>query len=311
MPKRRILITAGIITILVVLGTILTLSKLGKLGKYKPTAKLPDIAVPTIVNGELLIPTGTDLNLNVTSPGGLSKNAFGPQLFVVSANLIGIYSQNNNASQSEQVISEGSEAAQLVQQPQVTLSGIRILGEMRNGGSKIIGSFTPVVRFIDKDGAILGQKIGENSANFDFFGLDPADIQLYDITVSDPPANSDRVEVVLKGEENSNFSKVMLKIASRSAQPKTVQTQSGQPATVHTVSGRVVNSLPVSVSDISIIAWVKDQDGKVYGLGRQDFKSDLIGPNEEIPFKIMVLPAKLDSEFDSFEVRAWGKEYRL
>ncbi len=285
---------------LIILGVLGVLGGLGVgIWKWRAPSTLPKIAevlVPTIVNGELVIPKGGDLGLQVT-PGleQAKKEMTGPQLYVVSANLVGVFGQDPNSTDS---------AAQ-------KLTGVRALGEIKNGGDARVKGFLPIVKFFDSKGKVLTQKVGRNNANYDFFGLDPQDVTVYDVMVDDPPSNSERVEVVFKPQETGGIDKVALKVANREIASQEVQTQSGQKATVYTVSGKLVNSTDSSMADLTVMAYVKDTEGKVVGLGRQDFRSDLIGPGEQVPFKIMVLPVKADATSDSYEVRVWGKEYKL
>lgn len=245
-------------------------------------AKVPEVTVPTIIDGELVLP-------KVATPSSvIAKSGMG----VVSANIIGIFSQEK-------------------------LSGIRVIGEALVYGEKTVGEFSSVVKFLDKEGKTIGQKIGHLTLGYDFFGLRAGEKSYYDITVDSPPT-ADRLEVTLNpvfAEKELIMEKI--KIASSSMETKSADYSpeaSGSAAkkvAYYLVSGTVENSLADSVTDIAIYVWARDKEGKVFAFSRQDFKNDLLPAKEKIDFKLILLPMKLDSKFDSFEVGAWGKRYKF
>ncbi len=255
----------------------------------KTTEGLPagrQVVVPTIVNGELILPQGVKVGLETAAQAG--KNISEQRVYVLSANLVGVFDK------------EGK------------LTGVRALGEIKNITGKRIEGVVPVVRFMDKDGKVLAQKIGRNNDSFDFFGLEDGETAVYDVIADEPPADSDRIEVVFQAQENAAAKgKTALKIVNRGITPQEVQTQDGKKTQVFTISGKVFNSEELAVTEITVLAYVKDKEGKILGLGRQDFKADLIPSGESIPFKIMVLPIKLDTEYDDYGVAVWGKEFRF
>lgn len=253
-----------------------------------------NVAIPTIINGELVLPklaTGSA----VTSLGG------GGRLGIVSANLIGITDQ-----QTQKV------------------TGIRILGEMNNLGDKIVNGISPVVHFINRDGKTIGQKIGRLSSGWEFFGVAPNEKTLYDVTIDNPP-EADKLEIILNvssATDSALFEN--LKIASRSVEVKTATYQgsgsgaqgtesagAGEKVQYYSVSGSVINTLSDPVSDITIYSWARDKEGKVFTFNRQNFKNDLLVVGDKVDFRILLLPLKTSEKFDSYEVAAWGKRYRL
>ncbi|MBI4099705.1 hypothetical protein HY440_01735 [Candidatus Microgenomates bacterium] len=258
-------------------------------GVWQKTLSLPDVAIPTIINGELVLP-------QVATPAGDLNQNLGKamtRLGVISANLVPIVGTDQK------------------------LTGIRILGEMTNVGDKVIIGASPVVRFFDTTGKVLASKIGHYSAGWDFFGIGPSEQTLYDVTVDNPPT-ADKLEIVLNvaaASDSAVFDE--LKVASRSMEVKTASYQgnasdsAGEKVEYYSVSGSVVNALLDPVSDIAIYAWVKDKDNKVYAFARQDFKNDLLASGEKLDFKITLLPLKTGETYDSYVVAAWGKRYRL
>ena len=254
----------------------------------------PEVLAPTIINGELVLPKVG------TGSGELADlgKAVPTRLGVISANLIPIMGKDQNGTSSQ-------------------LSGIRILGEMGDSGNKVVTDFSPVIRFLDAGGKTIGQKVGRLSTGWDFFGVGPNEKTLYDVTVDNPPT-ADRLEIVLNvavASEAAVFEP--LKIASRSVEVKTATYQGDasnsaqQSVEYYSMSGQVVNALSDPVSDISVYAWVKDKEAKVFAFARQDFKNDLLAPGEKIDFRMTLLPLKANETYDSYEISAWGKRYRL
>lgn len=248
-----------------------------------------NVMVPTIINGELVLPKVTNIGLDTAVNLGKGSGRLG----VVSANLVPVSDQ------------------------QQKLTGIRILGETTNLGGSVVTGLSPVIRFIDASGKTIGQKIGRYSTGWDFFGVAPGEKTFYDVTVDGPPT-ADKLEIILNVSSASDSAVFdELKIASRSVELKTATYQgnasdsAAEKVEYYSVSGSFVNTLSDPVSDISIYVWVKDVEGKVYAFARQDFKNDLLAAGERIDFKTTLLPLKVGEAYDTYEVAAWGKRYRL
>lgn len=267
-----------------VLFTFSLLPKINKNEIQIPT-KLPRVTLPVIGdNGELV--------LSSTSSGQLEKPLSSAKIGVLSANLAAIYDKEK-------------------------MTGVRILGEMINFGDLHIDAVDPVVRFFNKKGSMISQKIAKFSTNYDFYEVPPKDKIFYDITVDSPPI-SDRLEIVFNVVSSTGSAKFLpLKIASRSMELKSADVQakdsssSAQQIEYYTVTGKIVNTFSNLISDITVYAWGKDVAGRVFASGRADFKNDLISPSGQVEFKIVMLPIQQNQKLESYEVAAWGKEYKL
>ena len=248
--------------------------------------KPPDVALPTIVNGELYFPkmaTGSGTS-------NLDKAVGEGKLAVVSANLVAIFDQNK-------------------------LTGIRIIGEIGNVGGRFVSGISPIVRFFGTDGKVVSQKIAHVSTGFDFHDIAANESSVYDVTVDTPPP-SDRVEIVFNVISSSDSAIFQpLKIASRSMETRTTTvgeaSESAQPVDYYIAGGKIVNTLNNPVSDISVYVWAKNAEGKVFAFGKTDLKNDLIGPSQSVDFQTMVLPLQNNQKMSTYEISAWGKEYRL
>lgn len=291
LSRKQIFLGAAVL--LLVLGSAGFLFR-GKIQNYfrsqvaKPS--VPEVTVPTIINGELVLPK--------ISTASADQPASKERLGVASANLVGVFAEQQGTSSPK-------------------LTGIRVIGEAVNLGAKIVNGLSPVVKFVDKDDKVIAQKIARPTSGFTFFDLPAGDKTLYDVTVDDPPP-SDRLEIVLNPASFADKAVYEpLKIASRSMEIKYTDYQpqgtesAAQKITYYNISGAVVNPYETPVTEISIFAWVKDKEGKVFSFSRQDFKNDLAPPNDKIDFKLLLLPIQFDKQSDSYEVAAWAKKYQL
>lgn len=277
--RKRLLI---IFIIIVLLGTGGFFFKKNFFKKTPPAEKLPEVSFPTIINGELILPKVT------TGSGDLSRAVLPTRLAVLSANLAAVTDKDGKTT------------------------GIRVVGEVGDLGDKFINGANAIVRFYPASGSAI-QKIAQPSANFDFLTVYPQDKALFDFTVEAPPA-SERLEVVFdvtSASTSASFNE--LKIASRSMEMKTASGSagSGQLIQYYLASGRVVNTFSNPISDIIIYGWAKNVEGRVFALGRTDFKNDLLNPGDGIDFKILMVPFQADQKFLNYELSAYGKEYNF
>ncbi|MBI3559079.1 hypothetical protein HY085_01670 [Candidatus Gottesmanbacteria bacterium] len=239
--------------------------------------RFPEVSLPTIINGELILP-------KVSTPSSLP--ALTTRLAVLSANLAAVTDKDGKTT------------------------GIRVVGEVGNIGDKFINGANAIVRFYATTSAQPVQKIARPSANWDFLTVYPQDKVLYDVTVEAPPS-SERLEVVFDVTNASSSALFnQLKIASRSMEMKTASS-SGQLIEYYLASGRVVNIFANPISDIVIYGWAKNLEGRVFALGRTDFKNDLLNPGDGIDFKVLMVPFQSGQKFLNSEISAYGKEYKL
>jgi len=318
--KKRLtlygLVGGGIFVFLLII--ILFFSKKSAPAKSTPPE---NVVLPTIYNGQLVLPS----TVTSSADNNLSRNEFTGRLAVGSANLAAVFDKDGK------------------------LTGIRILGEITNVSDLYATKVSPVVRFYDAQNKIVGQKIGRLTSGFDFFELASHNRSVYDVTVDNPPA-SDKLEILFNITQSSpSASFAPLKIGNRNLETKTATINSqesqegqgvsgnqenqgtesgeasssatatssaapvpaGEKVAYYVVSGQVVNSLENPVTDITVYAWAKNDEDKVFALGRTDFKNDLLKPGETVSFKVLLVPIKSDQTLITYEIAAWGKEYQL
>lgn len=284
--------------------------------KLKPTvnsndSQVQEVTVPSIIDGQLVLPKVSGKVGENNFGGGIGK----ARLSVQSANLLAIFDPQTQKLQS-----------------------IRVIGEVLNIGQKIVSEVSPVVRFYDVTGKAIAQKVAELSPNYKFFDLIPGDKTYYDILVS-PPDSSDRLEIVLNPVAATDSAKFeQLKISGRTfetksatqEQPKVEEpvqdasdsaaTQSAEKKTpvpepkkveYYAVSGSILNPFQDLITEITVYAWVRNAEGKVFSFARQDFKNDLISPGDKVDFKLTLVPFKSDETMYQYELVAWGRRYKL
>lgn len=298
--RKRLLIYLGVGGGVLAILTLLILYASGRVGNVK-SAKTMDVALPTIFGGELILPRITGI-----TEGNLAKPAVSGRLSVLSANLAAVFADNK-------------------------LSGIRVVGEVVNDSGRDVIGVSPVVRFYDGGGTMVGQKVARESVGFDFRTVATGQPTLYDVTVDAPPA-SEKLEIFfnITASTDSAVYKNLL-IANRSLETKTANvggessaeatdSAAASPAAAtepalkvdyYIASGQVINPMPSPATEITIYAWAKDEANKVFALGRTDFKNDLINPGEKIDFKVLLVPIRSGQQYVTYEIAAWGKEYRL
>jgi len=287
LQRIKIFVIPAIFGVIFVIFTFVLLSKfVNKEIPLNQSVKLPDVTLPMIdIDGQLRVPTGT-----FSAQKGIMNSI--PKLVVISASLVGVYDKDK-------------------------MTGVRILGEIINLGGGFVESVDPIIRFYDAKGKLIAQKIGKFTSGFDFKEIPSQEKTVYDVTIDSPPP-SDRLEIVFNVSSSSHSASLLpLKIASKSMELKTTNVTSeasdsaAQKVDYYTISGKVVNTFSNLISDIVIYAWGRDVSGRVFAFGRADFKNDLLSPSDKVDFKIIMLPIRTDQKIDSYEIAAWGKEYKL
>ncbi len=269
--------------------------------------RLPDVKVPTIVDGELVLPEvskGEELGLFGNKSGA-------SRLALVSANLTAVTDEKGQK-----------------------IVGFRVTGEVRNIGTQIVTDFSPRVRFFDSNGQVVGQKIGRKTPGYRFFGLRPDAQTYYDVIVEDPP-ESERLEVVFNvASSSASLEFEELKIASRSVEVKKAQRQAprrapettgtesaaatqaaqvtmeGNEVEYYTVTGAIINTFTEPLTEMTVYTWVKDTENKVISFAKQDFLNDLLSVGEKLDFRMTLVPMRPGVEMVSYEIAAWGKQYK-
>lgn len=243
----------------------------------KENLKTINVNLPTIINGELYVPSSTIS----AKTSNISTNS---KIGVVSINLAAITSQDGQ------------------------ITGIRAVGEVVNKEHNFINEMIPIAKFIDNQGNIISQKIGRLNANFRFPSIPENGKSAYDVVFEYPPV-SEKIELFFNVASASSFPEfVPLKIASRSMEIKSVDNE-GKKIDYYIISGNVVNPYESSISDISVISYTKDKEDKIYSLGNTNFKNDLLSKDQKIDFKIPLIPFRTDFIYESYEIFAWGKYY--
>lgn len=291
-------LAGGALLILIIVTTIWFFPS--KSVSQKQSAPPEDVVLPTIYEGQLYLPK----TVAVSDESNFNKGALG-RLMINSLNLAALTDKDGK------------------------FVGIRVLGEVTNTGNAHVVKVSPVARFYDDQGKLVGQKIAQMSAGFDFPELGASQRSVYDISISNPPV-AEKLEIIFNVAQSSFSAQFApLKITNRQLEEKTTSfnntrslaaTDSSQAAevpssleeiTYYIVSGQVVNSLENPVTDITVYAWGKNEENRVFTIGRVDFKNDLLKPGEKIDFKVLLAPIKANQTLINYEIAAWGREYKF
>ncbi len=333
--KRRYLLIIGFLILVVCIGGYFlwpfVSGFFNKNGTVQGT-NIQKVDSPSIINGELVLP-------KVYSGGVIDSKS---KIRVVSAFLVGVFEEKQQQQQTNPFAGAApSEPPKLV--------GIRVLGELTNSSNEFVKEFSPVVKFYNDKDKLIAQKIAKVAPGFDFYGVGAGGTTVYDILLEDPP-KADKLEILFNAAKSEKKpSSETLKITDSAIEVKTAKYQKEGEATVtketvessesgdatnsaeiiassssksveveksetveyYTLSGSFQNSLVDSVSDVTVYAWVKNKEGQVFSLARQDYKGDLIAPKKKVNFKINLLPFKIDEKMDSYGVTVFAKRYTL
>lgn len=204
---------------------------------------------------------------------------------VISASLTGVYDQGQGQNQVPK------------------LKGLRVVGEIKNIGAKSGQPKAPVVRFHKEDGLVQSKLA---VLNLEIPVLDSGEVFPYDVVTDDPPP-SNSIEISFENSEENGAEWRRLKILDRKEEEKEAS-GSGQIVKYREVHGSVYNTNEDKVLDAIVYAYARDKEGRVYAVGRRDFKNDLLSKDEKLDFNLIILPLR-EAEYDSLEIAAWGKKY--
>lgn len=203
------------------------------------------------------------------------------------------------------------------EKPELTLAGVRIMGEIQNVGGSTVYEANAFVRFYDQNKNVLAIKVGEWSQGYKFLPLAPEVTGVYDVVVLNPPEFETvtiemKVDIAdkrlsLKDPKGSAFYDTeSLKVKSKALEPTTTQ-QGNQQINYFTFNGTLVNKGKAEIVNPAIYVWLKNREGKVIGLAAKTLASDLLLPEQELSVSLFVIPVTTD-EMASFEVRTFGEQ---
>jgi len=280
------------------IGMILGLS-LDWIREHDPTGILANPATEIDLPEVILNPTDITNRLQA---GDINLDA---DLKVVSANLIGIYEQPPSTADRQQpagpdsadreASSEASAAAILQATPTPAgpvLAGIRILGEVKNVSGQTISDAQVLIRYYNQQGKLIATKLGHWKEPYQFVSLPAGETVGYDVLTTKPPAaGAIVVEFEARSAENKAEFKQELFMLGRKVEPVTVDNQ-GQETTYYTLSGVLVNRSQQELQTPGIYAWMKNEGGRVIGLGVHNFSADLLPPEASVSAQLNIIPVE-------------------
>ncbi len=231
------------------------------------------------------------------------------KLQVLSMNMIGLWSQTETSATGQaDSASETGAAAE-----QAKLTGIRVVGEVKNESAEIITAAQPVVRFYQADNnQLLATKIGQWSEGYQFVSLAPGEVNVFDLIVTNPPS-VEAITLEMRGTAAVPTSSAggpgsFLKVKEKKFEEAVVE-KGDQKAVYYKLTGILVNTGQQEIINPRISAWIKDDQNKVIAVGYKEFSADLLAPQQELEANLILIPFSSGSgTVFSQEVKVWGEE---
>lgn len=197
--------------------------------------------------------------------------------------------------------------------PPPKITSLRILGEVENNGTQTIKSATPLITFFDRGGMQLAVKVGSWSDNYIFPELKPQQKYFYDFQIKTLPENFANISINFKAtgaaEKGIAAPKISetLKIMDRQIDEKTAAAQNGQDVFYYEFAAVMINTGEKSAKNVRAIVYGKDNDGRVFTWGKQEFPTDLFEPQSRQNISLNLLPVK-SGRLQNAEVFLFGEE---
>jgi len=232
------------------------------------------------------------------------------KLQVLSANLIGIYEQQQQQRRPAIGSQEADQATAAAQQPK--LAGVRIIGEVRNIGDETAFDANVLIHFFDENQNLINTKIGHWKEPYSFLPLKPGETNVYhDLVANPPPSASVSLSMERKEKEDSDKNKPsnkteILKVKDKKLQPAQVS-QQGQTLKYYQFQAVLANIGNKEIVSPGLYVWMKNERGKVIGLAAKVFEADLLTPEATIEAKLNLAPVSEGEMFD-YQIKTFGQE---
>lgn len=239
---------------------------------------------------------GSEVKLPEFTPLNQEKNPSATKLTVLSATLVAV----------EETIDQKETTASTSQ-----LSGIRILGEVQNTGNQSVKNTKTIVRFYDQDKQLLATKVGIWNQSYKFTPLEPEQINVYDFLIAKPPKSSS-ITIAMEPAESDDAEKLKnldlssLKFKNKKLEAQTIERQKGK-INYYKFSGTLTNIAKYEIINPEVYVWIKNDKGKVVGLGSKIFETDLLIPKQELKVDLLILPVSNEAMLN-YETKILGEK---
>jgi len=291
-------------TTLIILGLVLTpfllFKRLPSLNLFT-TSSFPHSLQEKTKTSPLLSPQEKPIEMIIPEVKSEKQNA--TTLKLLNANLVGTTLKDNQGNK---------------------INGLRILGEVKNIGDKIIKKATVIVRFYKNDNTLLSTKIGVWNYGYKFSSLAPGEIDVYDVIIPEPPA-AKNISIEIKTEETeksqttstdnfqiskegvlSPMEKSLNKIETDSKPVRlqikekklegTIFEKNGQQIPYFKFTGVLVNNNNFEVVNPGIHVWLKDNQNKVISATYQTFNNEVMIKEQRFNVELALLPINQESK---------------
>lgn len=227
---------------------------------------------------------------------------------ILNAHAMTLYESSDSVRQSSPPAAQDKEASPQAKKQQYRVIGVRIMGEVKNIGSKTVRGILPSISFFDKSDKLLVTKKGFANPATPFLPLEAQQVGGYDIIVREPPKEMEKIEVRLKtNEPEEKIPWQALKVKDKTLTGHKSDTGSVEIA-YYQFNGTLINDSQETVESPTVLVWVKNSEGRVVIMQSHSYSDDLLSPQKELPASFLIRTATLIPN-PVFEVRAFGKRY--
>jgi hypothetical protein len=258
--------------------------------------KIP-VAKPIDINAIKIVDLKSDNNKNPAL-----------SLKVLSANLVAEVDQQTQSPPETDSTSSASASLSPTKPPIIT--SLRILGEIENNGTEIVGNATPLITFFDSGGMQIATKVGSWSENYIFPKLKPQQKYFYDFTIKSLPENFVNISINFTPATSTTSAtpiSEILKIQNRDVEEKIASSSAKEQIYYYTITGQMINIGTQPVKNVRVVAYAKDNNGLVFSWASQEFPSDLFSPSQTQNISINLTPFKL-ARMEQLEIFLFGEE---
>jgi hypothetical protein len=244
-----------------------------------------EIKLPEVILG--------DSDLNPDDPNKLDI-VNDKHLKVISANMIGIYSEAERLQEDPEATAEATP----------TLAGIRVVGEVQNIGKSSVTDAKVLVRFFDKERTPVATRIGAWNQTYKFLPLAPNEFNVYDVLIPNPP-ESESITIEFEPADASTPESVnAIKIKNKSLNKQTA-TGNNRQITYYTLTGQLVNISGKDIVSPGVYVWLKNEENKIIALGSKIFDTDLLEPDQELEVELIASPLTT-GDMETFEIKTFA-----
>lgn len=198
--------------------------------------------------------------------------------------------------------------------PPMRIKSLRILGEIKNTGTKEIQSLTPLITFYDAQNQKIAVKVANFSDDYFFPKLKPNEKYFYDIVSKDLPENFQNLNISFKGSTSSSKGQLnplsisqSLKIENKHIEENIASGSAETKYYYYRFKAEILNTNKKTMKNVTAVVYAKDKNDRVFAWNKQQFPSDIFSENDKQKLNILIIPLK-NEKAENFEIFLFGEE---